>query len=424
MAPHELPPAPREAELIAAWGAGVWRGRTLRATNGVAYTVIYQGRPGGPAGPDFRDAVLRREPEGVDGVRVTGDIELHLTPAGWRAHGHDADPRYNQVALHVTLRAGGAAGLKGTPLASGAWAPLAALSAQPPDVRERAWTTSAPASWPCVPVAGELAVRWSQTAALRAAGWVRLRERASALAVARARIARGVAGGATDGLWAAGDRAFFIAIAEALGYGRDRDALRRCGEILASGVPPDSLLAEAGRLPVVERRRLMGLLALLARWRMSGPLAPLRAALAAGMERAGPRGACLALVEALTVAEERGARCRRDARPERGGVSAGRVRIVAINVALPYLLLDARDAPDRREQDERWARTAAAVEAFPGLPSNQITRVMAAQLGLTRAPDGVLAQQGLHHLWERHCREKRCATCPCALRPIPAWLVL
>jgi hypothetical protein len=60
----------------------------------------------------------------------------------------------------------------------------------------------------------------------------------------------------------------------------------------------------------------------------------------------------------------------------------------------------------------RWQ---ALIEAFPGLPSNQITREMALQLGLERPPAGALAQQGLHHLWERHCREKRCASCPCAV---------
>src|SRR5579859_1408180 len=113
-------PRPREAELIARWGAGVWRGRTLRAADGAAFTVLYQGRPGGGAGPDFRDAALLT----ASGERVTGDIELHLSPAGWRAHGHATDPRYNNVALHITLRAGAGASQEGTLLASGRRAPL------------------------------------------------------------------------------------------------------------------------------------------------------------------------------------------------------------------------------------------------------------------------------------------------------------
>jgi hypothetical protein len=61
---------------------------------------------------------------------------------------------------------------------------------------------------------------------------------------------------------------------------------------------------------------------------------------------------------------------------------------------------------------ERLAR--AAVGALLGLPSNQITREMTRQLRLPRLPAGALAQQGLHHLWSRACREKRCDICPCA----------
>lgn len=378
-------PLPREAELIARWGAGAWRGRTLRAENGDRYTLVYQGRPGGGAGPDFRDATLRA----ASGERVTGDIELHLSPAGWRAHGHATDPRYNNVALHVTLRAGASAGPEGTPLASGRRAPLVTLAAQP----EEAEALSAP-PWPCAPPAGEKAPGARYAELTRRAGWARLRERASALAIARARAALAGAGG----LWEPADRALFTAVAEALGYGRDRDALRRCGERLAGGADPEALAAEIARLGAVERRRVAGLLALRARWREPGPLGALRGALEAGAARAGARGAVRALVEELAA-------------PGKGIISRGRARIIAINVALPFLLLDARDTGD----NARWELITTAIEGFPGLPSNQITRVMAAQLGLTR-PAGALAQQGLHHLWERHCREKRCAGCPCAPR--------
>ncbi|HEX9036411.1 MAG TPA: hypothetical protein VF808_05420 [Ktedonobacterales bacterium] len=92
----------------------------------------------------------------------------------------------------------------------------------------------------------------------------------------------------------------------------------------------------------------------------------------------------------------------------------GRARILAVNVALPALLLDARD---RSSAD--WEILLAVIAAFPGLPSNQITREMATRLDMARAPSGALAQQGLHHLWDRHCREKRCANCPCAVRAAP-----
>jgi hypothetical protein len=151
---------------------------------------------------------------------------------------------------------------------------------------------------------------------------------------------------------------------------------------------------------VIERRRMTGLLALRARWLAAGPMSALRAALARGLARAGPAGGIRALIEELAT-------------PGKGVVSIGRARIIAINVALPSLLLDARDDPGA------FDAVATLIEVFPGLPSNQIIREMARRLGMERAPDGALAQQGLQHLWERHCREKRCEGCPCAARYKP-----
>ena len=67
--------------------------------DGARYEIVFPGvRNDGP-GPDFKGAVFKR------GERiVAGDVELHLDPSGWRAHGHHADPAYRGVALHVVLR--------------------------------------------------------------------------------------------------------------------------------------------------------------------------------------------------------------------------------------------------------------------------------------------------------------------------------
>jgi hypothetical protein len=50
------------------------------------------------AGPDFRNAELF-----VDGNRICGDVEIHLSSGEWYQHKHHQDPRYNQVVLHVVL---------------------------------------------------------------------------------------------------------------------------------------------------------------------------------------------------------------------------------------------------------------------------------------------------------------------------------
>jgi hypothetical protein len=49
-------------------------------------------------GPDFIGAQLL-----VGGAAVTGDVEVHFHAADWQAHGHEEDPAYGQVVLHVVL---------------------------------------------------------------------------------------------------------------------------------------------------------------------------------------------------------------------------------------------------------------------------------------------------------------------------------
>ena len=93
-------PAPLLPERLL---AKLWRapeGRTLRAADGRRVRALYAGRPAPGHGPDFQDAVLI-----LDGERRTGSVELHRKPSDWRAHGHDADPAYDGVALHVVARA-------------------------------------------------------------------------------------------------------------------------------------------------------------------------------------------------------------------------------------------------------------------------------------------------------------------------------
>lgn len=383
MATWRVAEAPeRERDLVARWRAGEFTGRWLATTEGAELRVLFAGRPGGPAGPDIRDAVLLRR----DGSRVRGDVELHLRSRGWRLHGHDRDPRYNGVVLHVVRRAEGA---RATPLVSGAVVPLVEVAAQAAQVR-----AGSPVAWPCAGIVnrrGASGVR----ALLAAAGQARFAEHVAAIGAAldatSARWWR--AGEPHVPGWEPLDGALFIALAEGLAYGRERAALRDAGAWLASGGAPDALTRELPRLSRLDAVRLEGLLALFARWEASGPWQPLRTALV----RQPLRAALDALSRELMVPG--------------GLVSRGRAAILAINVVLPGAAAWAA-----RHDDPALAEHARAVyAACGGLPSNQITREMARQLGLARQPSGACAQQGAQQVWARWCREKRCAECPCAV---------
>jgi len=115
-----------EAILHKAWrNAGLEKAK-VRGRDGQLYSIIYGGKPGGSLGPDFTDAVVRRD----DGVVFRGDIEIHVRESDWRAHGHHTDPRYNGVVLHVV-----AADSNGVPAlkATGSTIPLLALNWKRPD---------------------------------------------------------------------------------------------------------------------------------------------------------------------------------------------------------------------------------------------------------------------------------------------------
>ena len=69
--------------------------------SGQPVAVVYRGRWSAGSGPDFSGAMLTLGEGGAHLQR--GDVEMHLRCADWYAHGHDTDPRYNGVALHVVL---------------------------------------------------------------------------------------------------------------------------------------------------------------------------------------------------------------------------------------------------------------------------------------------------------------------------------
>ncbi len=86
----------------------IWYDRDLRpdrmtTRRGEPVAVVHPGTWNLGPGPDFKDAVLE---VGREGRRVRGDVEVHLSPSDWTAHGHGSDPAYANVVAHVTWGCG------------------------------------------------------------------------------------------------------------------------------------------------------------------------------------------------------------------------------------------------------------------------------------------------------------------------------
>ena len=89
-----------ERALAVLWRNADALSEGLTTEDGRRFRVLYPGRDGGGAGPDFRDSVIATE----TGELLIGDVELHLDAPDWDGHGHRGDPNYNGVILHVVLR--------------------------------------------------------------------------------------------------------------------------------------------------------------------------------------------------------------------------------------------------------------------------------------------------------------------------------
>ncbi|MBN2452239.1 MAG: DUF2851 family protein [Lentisphaeria bacterium] len=81
----------------------------LSTTAGQRLEVLSPGTWNVSSGADFQHAVVR-----LDGEVRRGPVEVHREAADWYRHGHDRDPAYAEVVLHVVWRQGG-----GEPLPAG-----------------------------------------------------------------------------------------------------------------------------------------------------------------------------------------------------------------------------------------------------------------------------------------------------------------
>lgn len=94
-----IPSIYSERDLQRVWERQAFRGENLLTEDARRVVVEFPGVWAGEGGPDFTGARIV-----LGGVRCSGDVELHLVPSGWRAHGHHRDGAYGGVILHVVLR--------------------------------------------------------------------------------------------------------------------------------------------------------------------------------------------------------------------------------------------------------------------------------------------------------------------------------
>jgi len=91
-----------EESLVAQiWRRQLIKKEALLTAGGKRVEVLYPGRESNDSGPDFCDALIA-----IEGKLLRGDIELHVAPQEWQAHGHHKDPSYNGVILHVVMWGG------------------------------------------------------------------------------------------------------------------------------------------------------------------------------------------------------------------------------------------------------------------------------------------------------------------------------
>ena len=381
-----------EKTLQDAWRRSAARDISLKAGDGRWYRVMYAGRPGGSYGPDFVDAVLVRD----DGVRVTGDVEIHVRRDGWRAHGHHKDPRYNGVTFHAFLDDAGGQGAYSADNRQVRELRLGPLLGHNPRMKSR---PKRPV--PDVPVMAPLPLPLD----LCTAGDERFAARVSGAALAMRH----------EGV----DQALYAAVMECMGYPRNkrqfRELARRIpwkaviswsapGDVSAiedlllwaggfgarpdgagrlKGKPP-AWTGPAGRPDNAPQRRIKGMARLAARWNEGG-------------------GPARAMMESVRGADKPGDVIRAFQAPgENGGrslIGRGRAAEIVVNAVLPGICGAARLTGDSELE-------SAAIDLyrnFPALPENSITRE--AKLMFAPAPGGRTSkygareQQGLIYLY-------------------------
>lgn len=87
---------PNEYVMQQVWRHGLWKSGKAVTVEGQSVEIIDPGAINNGPGPDFANARIR-----IDGNIWAGSVEIHLRASDWHRHGHDGDPAYANVILHV-----------------------------------------------------------------------------------------------------------------------------------------------------------------------------------------------------------------------------------------------------------------------------------------------------------------------------------
>jgi len=95
--------SPSERLLQVIWQHQRLKRGELKTADGKTVRVFHPGFISLEGGLDFRSAIIQIG----DDAPGSGDVEIDLRSAGWRAHGHDKNKNFQNVILHVVLESGG-----------------------------------------------------------------------------------------------------------------------------------------------------------------------------------------------------------------------------------------------------------------------------------------------------------------------------
>lgn len=81
------------------WQNRLWNTEGLTTVDGIPVSILDPGSLNTGSGPDFFNAKIM-----IDKRLWAGDVEIHVKASDWHRHGHDGNPAYDSVILHVVDR--------------------------------------------------------------------------------------------------------------------------------------------------------------------------------------------------------------------------------------------------------------------------------------------------------------------------------